>query len=57
MSLACLGFIAWWLDYSRSDVFIIPFASDVAYDIFVSFDRKILSTKINDMAPLKFGMD
>lgn len=57
MTLTCLGFTVWWLDYSRSDIFIIPFTSDVAYDFFVSFDWKVLSTEINDIVPLKSGMD
>lgn len=57
MTLTCLGFSVRWLDYSRSDIFIVPFAPDVVDDFFVGFDWKVLSTKINDVVPLKFGMD
>lgn len=57
MTLTHLGLSVWWLNYSRSDIFIIPLASDVVYDFFVGFDWKLLSTKINDIVPLKFGVD
>lgn len=57
MTFTCLGFHIRWLDYSRSDVFVIPFASDVMYDFFVGLDWKILPAKVNDVVPLEFGTD
>lgn len=57
MIWACCGFNVCWLDYSRTDIFVIPLTSDVVYDFFVGFDWKILSAKVNDILPLKFGMD
>ena len=57
MAFAGLGFRVWWLQYSRSDVFVIPFASDVVYNFFIGFDWKILPAKVNDIVPLNFGMD
>lgn len=57
MILICFGFSVRWLDYFRSDIFIVLFVFDVVDNFFVGFDWKVLFIKINDVVLLKFGMD